>query len=92
MKTPLRFSILRYLIDRARPATAHDVFSGLDKQYGRERQFSLPFIESHLDSLRGVGIIEVVDAEERDDKLILFYGVTEYGQSRGRYLPRLEME
>lgn len=92
MKVPLRFSILGYLIDRTRPATSQDVFEGLNSQYGRERQFNMPFIENHLDSLRGVGIIEVVDAVEEADNLILSYQVTNYGRSRGRYLPQFNAE
>ncbi len=92
MKAPLRFSILRYLIDRSAPAAAQDVFYALRKQYGLERQFSLPCIEEHLDSLRGVGILQVADVEEQDGKLIIFYSVTDYGRSRGRCLPRLETE
>jgi len=88
MKAPLKFSLLRFLMDRPDPATPEEVFEGLKNLYGRERQFSLPFIEDHLDSLRGVGIIKVVEATEAGEKLILSYQATDYGQSRGRYLPK----
>jgi hypothetical protein len=90
MKTPLRFCLLRHLIDRPAPATAADVFEGLKSRYGHERQCRLSFVEAHLDSLRGVGIIEVVDALEEGDKLIPLYQVTDYGKSRGRYLTEKE--
>ena len=87
MKAPLRFSLLRFLMNRPDPATPGDVFDGLKDRYGRERQFSLPFIEDHLDSLRGVGIVKVVEAVEEGDKLILSYQITDYGKSRVSYLP-----
>ena len=86
MKAPLKFSLLRFLIGRSRPATPNDVFEGLKNLYGRERQFSLPFIEEHLDALRGVGIIKIVEAAEEGDKLILSYQVTDYGKNRGHCL------
>ena len=87
MKAPLRFSLLRHLIDRPCPATPYNVFEALKNLYGRERQFTLPFIEDHLESLRGVGLVKVVEAAEENGKLILSYQITDYGRLRGRGLP-----
>lgn len=88
MKLPLRFRIL-YLLSQHDALTENEVMDALRDEYGNEGQFKLANIESHLMSMKAVGMLEVVDVNLNDNgKLVQQYRITAYGKSRLKYLPQ----
>ena len=79
-KPPLKFMIVKSLAD-FKNKNAKDIHALLKPEYGTERQFSLETIEHHLQALKTVGIVKVVDAIlENDDELTVRYSVTRNGE------------
>ena len=64
-KLPLKIGILR-TITRRGPVSASGVFDALEKEYGRERQFTVRSVTNHILSLCGVNYVaeeQVKDGE-----------------------------
>lgn len=88
MKLPMRFRIL-HLISQHESITDNEVMEALRDEYGSERQFKLPVINTHLMSMRAVGMIDVADVYlNEQDNLVQKFRITDYGRGYLKYLPR----
>lgn len=86
-KIPLKMSVIRWISTR-KDAAADDVYRSLGAEYGSERQFRRENVETMLQTMRAVGIIEIKDFEQSETgKFIPRYAITEYGRSRLKYIP-----
>ncbi len=81
-KLPLRMMIVKLFSD-AQPRNAEAVLEALAPIYGNERQFTKENIETHLMSLKAVGILADFDAELSGfGDLSLQYVITDYGKDK----------
>lgn len=80
-KLPLKFMIVKSLIGFS-DKTAENIYDELESEYGMERQFSMETIEYHLQALKTVGIVKVVDVSFGcNNTLTVQYEVTTSGES-----------
>jgi len=89
-KLPLRFSIL-YVLNKAGGAhlTTKEIYDHLAKEYAGEGQFGLEQMELHLMAIKATGLIEGIDPYlDEDGEARYKYGITTYGRSRVKYLPK----
>lgn len=87
MKLPLRFRIL-HLMSEKDSISSDEIMDSLKDEYGGEGQFKKPVIDSHLQSMRAVGLIDVTDVDlDANENLKLRYKITDYGIDRLKYLP-----
>lgn len=86
-RLPMRFRIL-HLMSKNEKMDVNDIMSALRDEYGKDGQFKLSTVNTHLASMRAVGLIEVCDVRiDPKDNLIQTYRITDYGRSRLSYLP-----
>lgn len=88
MILPMRFRIL-HLMSKNKGLTGEEVMTALKPEYGSEGQFKKSIIETHLLSMKAVGMIEVCNAslDERGELKETFQ-ITDYGRERLKYLPK----
>ena len=80
-KIPLKFMIVKYLAD-FKNKNAKDIHERLEQDYGAEKQFSIEAIEHHLQALKTVGIVKVVDVRLGDgEELTIQYSATQNGEN-----------
>lgn len=88
MLLPLRFRVLTELAIEG-PLDATAILNALEPDYGRERQFKKSMIESHLRSLRAVGLVEDVEMSlDSSGELVRTVAITEAGRGLLKYLPK----
>lgn len=86
---PLRFRIL-HIINQAggKPLKTNDIYKDLYEEYAGEGQFSLELMETHLMSIKAVGLIDAVDPYfDEYGEARYQYVITETGKDRTKYLP-----
>jgi hypothetical protein len=87
---PLRFRIL-HIISQAggKPLKANDIYKDLFEEYSGEGQFSFDLMETHLMSIKAVGLIDAVDPYfDEFGEARYQYVITETGKDRTKYLPK----
>ena len=88
---PLRFRILHlvHLAD-GKPLRTGDIYKALYDEYSGEGQFSYELMESHLMSIKAVGLIEAVEPYfDEHGEARYSYVITETGRARAKYLPAI---
>ncbi|MDR1657607.1 MAG: DNA-binding protein [Deltaproteobacteria bacterium] len=86
---PLRFRIL-HLVNKAsgKPLKTEEIYKELYDEYSGEGQFSLELMESHLMSIKAVGLIDAVEPYfDNSGEARYQYIITETGKARTKYLP-----
>jgi hypothetical protein len=86
---PLRFRIL-HIINKAagKPLKTDEIYKELYDEYSGEGQFSLELMESHLMSIKAVGLIDAVEPYfDNQGEARYQYIITETGKDRTKYLP-----
>jgi DNA-binding PadR family transcriptional regulator len=87
MKLPMRFRIL-HLISEQDSLSALEIMDILEMEYGTEGQFKIAIIDTHLASMKAVGMIEITEAVlDVGGQIKQKYRITEYGWDRLKYLP-----
>lgn len=88
MKLPMRFRII-HLVSQHDTISDQEVMAALRDEYGEEGQYKRSIINTHLMSLRAVGIIEVAGVELDDNnELAQEFKITDYGKNLlNSYLP-----
>lgn len=89
-KLPLRFSIL-YVLNKAGGTylTTKEIYDQLAKEYQGEGQFGMEQMELNLLAIKATGLIEGIDPYLDDGGEARYkYGITDYGRSRIKYLPK----
>jgi ABC-type tungstate transport system permease subunit len=86
---PLRFRILHILhLAAGKPMGTGEIYKALYDEYAGEGQFSYELMESHLMSVKAVGLIDAVEPYFDEYKEARYkYVITETGQARTKYLP-----
>ncbi|MDR0356332.1 MAG: DNA-binding protein [Deltaproteobacteria bacterium] len=88
---PLRFRIL-HLINQAdgKPIKTNDIYKEIFDEYTGEGQFSFDLMESHLMSIKAVGLIDAVEPYfDEFGEARYHYIITETGKARTKYLPKI---
>lgn len=89
MILPMRFRILHLLTQREDGLSELDIMEALKPEYGSEGQYKRSIIDTHLASMKAVGMIEIADlAMGSDGKLEHKFKVTDYGKNYRKYLPK----
>ncbi|NJB66499.1 DNA-binding PadR family transcriptional regulator [Desulfobaculum xiamenense] len=84
MKPPFRMMIASNLTD-GHPRNSLELMDELRPLYGTERQFTREVVESHLQSLKAVGIVRDDEAEvDADGRLLVRYAITDFGRDKLR--------
>ncbi|MGI6686145.1 MAG: DNA-binding protein [Bacillota bacterium] len=84
---PLRFRILYYASQKD-SFNYQDLIKDLKEEYGNDGQFNKGMMNLHIDSLRAVGMIEEADVDfDKNNELLVYYRITDYGRDRLVYLP-----
>lgn len=86
---PLRFRIL-HIVNKAagNPLKTGEIYEELKDEYTGEGQFSLELMESHLMSIKAVGLIDAVEPYFDDNGEARYkYIITDTGKDRTKYLP-----
>jgi hypothetical protein len=88
MKLPMRFRII-HLVSQHDTISDKEVMEALRDEYGGEGQYKDSIINTHLMSLRAVGIIEVAGVSLDDNnELVQEFKITDYGTNLlNSYLP-----
>ncbi len=87
MKLPLRYRILHIMSDNG-SYSVDDIMEALKDEYGGEGQFNSKIMETHLQSLKAVGMLEYTEVYlDEAGELVRKFKLTEYGYSRLEYLP-----
>ena len=88
MKLPMRFRII-HLVSQHDKISDKEVMEALRDEYGDECQYKMSIIETHLMSLRAVGIIENTGVTlDENDNLVQQFSITDYGKDLlDKYLP-----
>lgn len=89
MKLPMRFRIM-HIVSQKDEVSNKEVVQMLKKEYGDEGQYKESIINTHLMSMRAVGIIKNtrVELDEKGD-LVQYFTITDYGKKLLRnYLPQ----
>lgn len=89
-KLPLRFSIL-YVLNKAggKHLTTKEIYDQLAKEYQGEGQFGMEQMELNLLAIKATGLIEGIDPYlDEEGEARYKYGITDYGRSRIKYLPK----
>lgn len=88
MKLPMRFRII-HLVSQHDKISDKEVMEALRDEYGDEGQYKMSIIETHLMSLRAVGIIENTGVTlDENDNLVQQFSITDYGKDLlDKYLP-----
>lgn len=87
-KIPMRFRIL-HLMSVYEMLSDEEIMKALKEEYGTEGQLKKSIIDSHLQSMRAVGMIENADVSlDENDNIKIKYKITDYGLSRLKYLPK----
>jgi hypothetical protein len=85
---PMRFRIL-HIISTHKDINRQQLIDALKPEYGNEGQLNDSLVETHLASMRAVGMIEDTDISiDASNNLIQRFKITEYGHSRLAYLPK----
>lgn len=85
MKAPMRYYMIRLLIENKRGLTARKIYFLLEKEYGSERQCTLKRVDQHLMSMKSVSLVEIRDALlNKNDELEIIYRMTEDGLFRAQ--------
>ena len=81
MKTPIRYKIVKLLINNPDGMAPEAVFEAIRDYYSGERTCTLKEIDKQLMSLKAPGLAEVACAEESSNGgLVITYRITEYGK------------
>lgn len=91
MKIPMKSFLLSHIALQKEPCSYRELTPFIQKEYSGEGQASDKIIRAHLESLRAVGALEVVDAEEEKGKLVFLYKITDYGVSLLKYIKNREV-
>ncbi len=87
MKLPLRCRMLHLMSDK-NEYDMEKMMAELKDEYGTEGQFKPSMMQLHLDSMRAVGLIEIVSAKlDASNNLDRMYKITDFGMERLAYLP-----
>lgn len=88
MKLPMRFRII-HLVSQHDKISDKEVMEALRDEYGEEGQYRKSIIDTHLMSLRAVGIIENTGVTlDENDNLVQHFSITDYGRDLlDKYLP-----
>lgn len=89
MKLPMRFRII-HLVSQHDTISDNEVVEALRDEYGEEGQYTLSKINTHLMSLRAVGIIENAGVSlDQGGKFVQQFKITDYGINLlNSYLPK----
>lgn len=88
VKSPLKLRILECVSDN-HAASAADITRLLHEEYAGERHFSRKAVESHMHSLKTVGLVEESDVSLNENgQFVIKYQITENGQKRLAALKR----
>lgn len=86
-KLPLRFRILHFFSDN-KGHTLEDLIKALEGEYGKEKQFNRGLLNTHLQSLKAVGMLEYEKIfMDQSGELVQLFKLTEYGYNTLKYLP-----
>lgn len=91
MLMPLRCTIMKILIHHKKGMTPAEIYELVDHGYKNEKQCTPQKLDDHLMSMKGVGIVEAIDAFEDEKKnTTVCYAFTEYGlETAKKYFPTL---
>lgn len=81
---PMRFSIIKELMNHPKGLTPHGLYDLLKPIYGGEKQCNPKELDNQCMSLRVVGLAEIVDAVDGADGIVSTYRITEYGAARAK--------
>lgn len=89
MKLPMRFRVLHLLTNNPKGLTEPEIMEALKPEYGAEGQYSRSNIDSHLASMKAVGLIEISELFMTDEgELMHKFKATENGFNYRKYLPK----
>ncbi|HWR44460.1 hypothetical protein [Sporomusa sp.] len=87
MTLPMRFRILHLLT--LQELSEIEILEALKPEYGLEGQYKRSTIDTHLASMKAVGMIEITDLSMGNDgKLLHKFRATEYGKKYLKYMPK----
>jgi len=82
MKMPIRYNIVKQLINNPDGLTPDGVYELIKDVYPSERTCTPKHIDKQLMNLKGTGLTEVADVEEAENgDLIMTYRITDYGKN-----------
>jgi hypothetical protein len=85
----MRFRILHLLTLQEAGLSEVEIMEALKPEYGTEGQYKRKIIDTHLTSMKAVGMIEIMDLSMGSDgKLLHKYRATEYGRKYLKYIPK----
>ena len=89
MLLPARMAVLNYL-NKVKSANADEIMQSLKAQYGKGGQFTHNAYVEHLMALESNGLASLSNYDiEENDKLVLYYEITEDGRSSvEKYIPK----
>lgn len=86
---PFKMRVYQFVAESNRAVNADDIMSGLQGEYGGEKQFNRKRVEHYLDAIAAVGMIEESQLGFNDKgELTIDYSSTKLGRDRLKYLPR----
>lgn len=87
MTLPMRFRILHLLTIQELSET--ELLTALKPEYGSEGQYKRSTIDTHLASMKAVGMIEITNLSMGSDGNLLHkFKATEYGRNYLKYMPK----
>lgn len=87
MTLPMRFRILHLLTTQE--LSEIEIMAALRPEYGTEGQYKRSVIDTHLSSMKAVGMIEISELSMGSDgKLLHKFRATEYGRNYLKYIPK----
>jgi DNA-binding PadR family transcriptional regulator len=87
MTLPMRFRILHLLT--LQELSENEIMAALRPEYGSEGQYRRSTIDTHLASMKAVGMIEITELSMgADGKLLHKFRATEYGRNYLKYIPK----
>lgn len=89
MTLPMRFRILHLLITHESGLSEVELMEALKPEYGTEGQYKRSIIDTHLSSMKAVGMIEIAQLSlGNDGRLLHKYRATDYGRNYVKYIPK----
>lgn len=87
MTLPMRFRILHLLT--LRELSEVELMEALRSEYGSEGQYKRSVIDTHLASMKAVGMIEITELSMgKDGNLAHKFKATDYGRNYLKYIPK----
>lgn len=79
---PLRFTLLKILYKENKALDPFELHEMIKNTYPNEKQATASAIDEHFMSMKGVGLVEVDNAYEKNNEIISRYKITDFGKER----------